>query len=62
MSQLAQQLLNSKHLPYIGPINTNYNQLNQVPMPELLHNQSNLIVNFQNKRIQSKTRNLQESK
>ena len=62
MSQLAQQLLNSKHLPNIGPINTNYNLLNQVPMPELLHNQSNLIVNFQNKRIQSKTRNLQESK
>lgn len=47
MSHLAEQLLNSTNLPIMGAMNQNYNLINQVPMPELLQNQSNMPNNNQ---------------
>ena len=47
MSQLAEQLLNSTNLPIMGAMNQNYNLINQVPMPTLLQNQSNMPKNNQ---------------
>ena len=68
MSQLAEQLLNTNNLSIMGKVNPNYNLINQVPMPQLLQNQSNIPKNVQNnctkKIIQAKSQNgnPQESK
>ena len=68
MSQLAEQLLNTNNLSIMGTVNPNYNLINQVPMPQLLQNQSNIPKNIQNnvtkKIIQAKSQNgnPQESK
>ena len=68
MSQLAEQLLNTNSLPIMGTMNQNYNLINQLPMPQLFQNQSNMPKNIQNngtkKLIQPKSQNgnPQESK
>ena len=68
MSQLAEQLLKSKNLPIMGALNQNCNLINQVPMPELLQNQSNMPKNIQNNgtkkfgQQKSQNGNSQESK
>ena len=68
MNQLAEQLLNSNNLPIMAPINPNYNLINQVPMPQLLQNQSNMPNNYQNNgtkkinHLKSQNGNSQDSK
>ena len=68
MNPLAEQLLNSNNLPIMAPINPNYNLINQVPMPQLLQNQSNMPNNYQNNgtkkpgQIKSQNGNPQDSK
>ena len=47
MSQLAERLLDSTNLPIMGVMNENYKLMNQVPMPSLLQNQSNMPKNNQ---------------
>ena len=52
----------------MAPINPNYNLINQVPMPQLLQNQSNMPNNYQNNgtkkinQVKSQNGNLQDSK
>ena len=68
MSQLTDQLLKANNLPIMGPMNQNYNLINNVPMPQLLQNQSNMPTsntnNTQRKSNQTKSQNgnPQESK
>ena len=45
MNQLTEQSLTSNNLPTMGALNQNYNLINQVPMPQLLQNQSNMLTN-----------------
>ena len=68
MSQLTDQLLKANNLPIMGPMNQNYNLINNVTMPQLLQNQSNMPTsntnNTQRKSNQTKSQNgnPQESK
>lgn len=57
MNQFAQQLLKTNNLPFMGPMNQNYNLINQVPMPQLLQNQQNMQLskNIPKKYNQSKS-------
>jgi hypothetical protein len=65
MSQLAQQLLNSDNLPIMGAMNQTSDLLNQVPMPQLLQNRSNMPNYYGNQKkyyTKSQRGNLQDSK
>ena len=42
MSQLPDQLLKSSTMPIMGPLTPNINLINQVAMPQIIPNQSNL--------------------
>jgi hypothetical protein len=50
MSQLPDQLLKSSTMPIMGPLTPNINLINQVAMPQIIPNQSNLPLanNFKN--------------
>ena len=45
MSQLPEQLLKSSSIPMMGPMGQNINLINQVPLPQPIQAQPNMVPN-----------------